>query len=333
MLYYYRWWRAGVQVGCGIALKSCDSGWEKNLINKKYVRFLGWHALAFSLSWAPAFAADKVLYESDHIRFVEVTRAAGEIATVDDEKLPAVVAVDAVWPKIQTRNLHATAARRSVGAKALPPQGRRYPWCRVEEPHAPYSVRVVGTFPQHFYRIEYKRIDGDTYAANWRSYYPWLAQQAVSTANAGASIAAGSRPSADYPYPPKFDPTVAAPANHLVRYEDDHVQLVEVVIRPGEKENMHGHPYSSVFADDGGGFAAAILLHNDVLDPKSINPRGSVGLSPAGNPFPQCWAAVPEWPHQVTVTGEVPQHFYRLHFKYLEQKHLGTQHQQRESAL
>jgi hypothetical protein len=305
---------------------------ETKLSLKKYLPFLGLQALAFNLSGAPAVAADKLLYESDHIRFVEVTRTAGETVTVGDEKLPAVVAVDAAWPKIEIENLDAAAAGESIGTKALPPLGRSYPWCRVEEPHAPYSVKIVGTFPQHFYRIEYKRIDGDAYAENWRTYYPWLAQRNASVASPGASSAAGSKPSADYPYPAKFDPTVAAPANHFVRYEDDHVQLVEVVIRPGEKENMHGHPYSSVFADDGGGFAAAILLHNDVLDPNSINPRGAVGLPPSGKSFPQCWAAVPEWPHQVTVTGKVPQHFYRLHFKYMDQKDKVAAEQRRASA-
>jgi hypothetical protein len=259
---------------------------------------------------ALCYADGKVLFEDDHIRFVEVTRAPGTAVKVDDETLPAVIAVDAPWPSIAD-----TAEASSIGAKAEPPQGRHFPWCRIEGAHAPHSVTVSGKFPQHFYRIEYKRIDGDDYVKNWKTYYPWLLDGKATVAS---SPSAGSTLSAEYPYPAKFDPTVAAPANHFVRYEDAHVQLVEVIIRPGEKENMHGHPYSSVFADDGGGFAAAILLHNDVLNPKSANPRGQVGLPASKQAFPQCWAAVPEWPHQVTVTGQVPQHFFRLHFKRMD---------------
>jgi hypothetical protein len=255
-------------------------------------------------------ADGKVLYEDDHIRFVEVTRSPGATVKADDETLPAVIAVDAPWPEITD-----TAAAGTLGAKAEPPSGRHYPWCRIEGPQAARSVTVSGKFPQHFYRIEYKRIDGDAYEKNWKTYYPWL----VDAKGVAADASMGSKPSADYPYPSTYDPTIAAPANHFVRYEDAQVQLVEVVIRPGEKENMHGHPYSSVFADDGGGFAASILLHNDVLNPKSTNPRGKVGLPASKAAFPQCWAAVPEWPHQVTVTGKVPQHFFRLHFKHVAQ--------------
>jgi hypothetical protein len=44
-----------------------------------------------------------------------------------------------------------------------------------------------------------------------------------------------------WPYAPAMDAPVAAPKNHIVRF-------LEVVIRPGETEYMHGHPYPSVFA-------------------------------------------------------------------------------------
>src|SRR5690242_4907750 len=51
-----------------------------------------------------------------------------------------------------------------------------------------------------------------------------------------------------FPYPDKFDAPKAAPGQHWVRYEDDHIRFIEVSYRPGEKgDNPHGHPYPSVF--------------------------------------------------------------------------------------
>jgi hypothetical protein len=47
-----------------------------------------------------------------------------------------------------------------------------------------------------------------------------------------------------------LDAIVAAPKNHKVLYENDHVRILEVTVQPGEIENMHHHPCASVFAHD-----------------------------------------------------------------------------------
>jgi hypothetical protein len=47
-----------------------------------------------------------------------------------------------------------------------------------------------------------------------------------------------------------LDAIIAAPKNHKVLYEDDHVRVLEVTVQPGEIENMHHHPCASVFAHD-----------------------------------------------------------------------------------
>jgi hypothetical protein len=178
-------------------------------------------------------------------------------------------------------------------------------------------VTVTGPFPQHYYRIDYKRVDGDDFAANWRRWYPWLLTPGSSVKDLGKS-GAGAPYSNQWPYPIAYDAVSAAPANHFLRYEDEHVQLLEVAIRPGERENMHGHPYPSVFADDGAGFFPVVESKNENLDPKSRNPRGAMGSAPAAAKYPTCYAALPEGPHAVTVTGKVPNHFYRVHFKRID---------------
>ena len=41
-------------------------------------------------------------------------------------------------------------------------------------PQAPHALHNGGAAPLHYYRIEYKRIDGDGFAANWKKWYPWM---------------------------------------------------------------------------------------------------------------------------------------------------------------
>ena len=42
----------------------------------------------------------------------------------------------------------------------------------------------------------------------------------------------------------------AAPDDYQLLYEDGHVRLLEVTVRPGETTPTHGHPYASVLAFD-----------------------------------------------------------------------------------
>lgn len=41
-------------------------------------------------------------------------------------------------------------------------------------PEAPHAATNKGSYPVHFYRIEFKRIDGDDIKNQWRERYPWL---------------------------------------------------------------------------------------------------------------------------------------------------------------
>jgi hypothetical protein len=282
---------------------------------------LGLLAASALVMASAAWSKETVRYESAHIRFVELTFLPGEKVSLPAQSIPAVIAVEGSFPTI-TEAMPDKSAAAGYGNRAMPPANAKYPWCRVDLAEPARSLTVTGKFPLHYYRIEYKRVDGDAYPQKWREWYPWFSDPVAKVKDPGRGQQPGPPYSAEYPYPKAYDPTVAAPANHLVRYEDEHVQFVEVVVRPGETENFHGHPYSSVFADDGGGFYPPIKLHNEVVNPDSKNPRGEIGLPPGKAKYPTCFAAVPEWPHAVTATGDVPQHFYRLHFKTLagEQK-------------
>jgi len=114
-----------------------------------------------------------------------------------------------------------------------------------------------------------------------------------------------------------MDSVNAAPQNHRVLFENDHVRLLEVTVQPGETENMHGHKYPSVFMMD----APQPHTANKNLE-EADNPPGVRPPPPRNNaagPFPTCRAmTTPQAPHQITNTDTFPQHFYRMEFKKID---------------
>jgi hypothetical protein len=119
-------------------------------------------------------------------------------------------------------------------------------------------------------------------------------------------------------WPDSMDSVNAAPKNHRVLFENDHVRLLEVVVQPGETENMHGHKFPSVFM-------------MDAPQPKIVNKDLEEATGDANRPrpprppqdgeaqYPTCRAMTsPQAPHQVTNTESFPQHFYRMEFKKID---------------
>ena len=126
-----------------------------------------------------------------------------------------------------------------------------------------------------------------------------------------------------YNYPRSYDAETAAPSVHRIRYEDDHIQFMEVSNPPGYHMQMHGHPYPSVFARMSGGLSPQGLAPSEkFLDPAgSLNGQGwRNGPPPQGAAFPTCTAADPQAPHLPVNTSDTPLHFYRIEWKRIDQK-------------
>jgi hypothetical protein len=47
-----------------------------------------------------------------------------------------------------------------------------------------------------------------------------------------------------------LEAVTAAPANHKVVFENDHLRILEVTLEPGEEEPLHHHRWPSVFVFD-----------------------------------------------------------------------------------
>ena len=114
---------------------------------------------------------------------------------------------------------------------------------------------------------------------------------------------------------------LAAPNNYRLIYEDGHVRLLEVTVRPGETTPAHGSPYASVLAFNTAAIDEREIV-NTKLDPKSpLNGQGA-GQGPAPNVFnmtvPTCTTVPPQAPHTIRNNSTIPLHYYRIEFKRVD---------------
>lgn len=284
----------------------------------------------------------KLHYEDAHIRLVEVVVRPGETEKMHTDPYPSVIAYDGAIPAKLTDSGPPPAMSHGPA-----PKGVDFPTCDTSAPEGLHALTNNDTFPLHAYRIEFKRIDGDAYRTNWKTWYPWMLDPipVVKDVHPGPDAKPFSK---EFPYPIAYDSYIAAPNNHKMRYQDNHVRFLEVVFRGGERENLHGHPYSSVFAHDIGGGSPATStdgplpeagihvkpdgspMHSSVgdikLDPTSQlnNQNNGLGKAPPGMQWPTCNTAMPQAPHQAFNGNPWPSHFYRIEFRRVDGDGLKT---------
>ena len=110
-----------------------------------------------ALTAAPKF--HKALYENDHIRLLEVTVNPGVEEQVHTHRYPSAVVMDAPVPVREEFNATANTTT------ALPPRNEDTAWltpqCALFESTPPHKLTNKGSYPIHFYRIEFKRMEGN----------------------------------------------------------------------------------------------------------------------------------------------------------------------------
>lgn len=97
----------------------------------------------------------KVLFENDRIRLLEVTILPGEREPLHGHKYPSVFAFDSEQPALNdhTADGHSTDIKRGL-------TDNEFPACLAMGPQEPHAAKDVDTFPQHFYRLEMKKVYG-----------------------------------------------------------------------------------------------------------------------------------------------------------------------------
>lgn len=109
---------------------------------------------------------------------------------------------------------------------------------------------------------------------------------------------------------PNLDAVAAAPGNHKVLLENEHVRVLQVEVRPGETEAVHEHRWPSVLHIQSA--QPAIDISYEVKDGQLV--EVSRRPLPAGNPPPAIW--VPrQGPHAVKNLGTAPFRLLRIELK------------------
>lgn len=110
-------------------------------------------------------------------------------------------------------------------------------------------------------------------------------------------------------WPPHLDALVAAPANHRLLLEDDTVRVLEVTVRPGERENLHHHRWPSIMV-----VLARPTYRNFDADGMEIPPSGGTPPSPT---LPRALHLPPQPLHSIEVAADAPHAFQgiRIEFK------------------
>jgi hypothetical protein len=164
-----------------------------------------------------------VRYLDSKVRLVEVGYFPGVVGNVHGHPFPSVFAVDAPVP--HSTNTMVDATRNMIASVGAAPEGMAYPICRSATPQFPHHESNLDTYPHHFFRLEFLRVDGQGPMEEWRAWYRY---------------------------------TRVGPDGSRVLYEDDHARLVEVLVRPGETRRLAANPYPSVIAQDGYGAMAPL---------------------------------------------------------------------------
>jgi len=209
-----------------------------------------------------------------------------------------------------------------AGQNAPPPGGMKWPTCNSAAPQAPHQGPFVTNLaPNHFYRLEFLRAEGNDFQTHWKEWYPEMTQPVKPVADLVPGPAIGPKFSERWPYPIAYDSVQAAPNNYKLLFEDGKIRLLEVTIRPGETTPMHGHPYPTVLAYNGNSGDESLVTETK-LDPNS--PLNGQGGGHAGPPklynltSPTCGTMAPQAPHKIHNGGTVPLHYYRLEYKRID---------------
>jgi hypothetical protein len=115
-------------------------------------------------------AAPKIhhmLFENDHVRLLEVTVQPGETEPLHGHMYPSVFAFDAVQASLKN---HTLESGDTTNPRVYEDADWSQPQCRTMPVQAPHQVTDLDSFPVHFYRLEFKKMDGKNIETNWSQY-------------------------------------------------------------------------------------------------------------------------------------------------------------------
>ena len=256
----------------------------------------------------------RVIYEDKNVRTLEVTLWPNDQEIVHGHAYPSFFISDEPQPKMQNVGIDKYGREPPPFGFVQSPDGAPpYPHCMTLGPQAPHAATIIDTYPQHFWRMEFKHLDPRSFDEHWRIEFP----EFTATATPAPAPAKGPPFTDAWPYPIGDETVRAAPANFVQRYDDGHLRILEVFIRPGETTPVFGSPYYAVEGFDTilPGQPGGSVLNIQPADPKSpLLAHMNLGVSgkPKGLDGPVCRIVGPMPPMRVTNTSSVPAHYYRF---------------------
>ncbi len=274
----------------------------------------------------------RVLYEDSHVMFLEVANPPlldvhmhghpyASVFSHDSNTGPRNPAAPPPAPGGADSKLDPSTPWNDMGSgDGAAPEGLKWPTCTDSAPQAPHRPFNGNLAPNHFYRLEFLRLDGSDIQANWKEWYPEMLQPEKPVKDLVPGPTLGPKFSEQWPYPIVYDSIQAAPNNYKLLYEDGKMRLLEVMIRPGETTPIHGSPYPAVLAFN------TITNPADVtdtkLDPSSpLNGQGAGhGKPPSTHDLkvPTCTTMAPRAPHAIHNGGSAPLHYYQIEYKRID---------------
>lgn len=260
-----------------------------------------------------------VRFQNEHVRLVEVGYFPGVRGRMHGHAFSSVFAIDGPTPRSTNARLNGQEPVR--WGEQPGPNGQAYPICRSQAPQDPHAETNLDTYPHHFLRLEFKRVDGTRLADHWREWYPRLTAPVQPVSDPKG--VRGAAMTSSWPYAQAYDSVVAAPNTNRLLWEDSHARLIEVAIRPGETEVMHGNPYTTVLAFDSPPPENLPVRYLERSSPLNTHDFVKTPV-PQGTRMPVCAISGPQAPRALTNNTKSLIHYYRIELKRVDGEDLRT---------
>lgn len=118
---------------------------------------------------------------------------------------------------------------------------------------------------------------------------------------------AAREPHSDCAWPAEFDAVTAAPGNHKVILENEHVRVLEVVVPPHTTEPVHAHCWpATLYIQESGDIVDRDASGKVVFDTREL---------PAKPQLPFARWSPPQPPHAIENLSDIPLRLLRIEHK------------------
>lgn len=244
-----------------------------------------------------------VLFQDGNIRFLDVHTPPHTINGKHDHKWLSVFLQDEAQPLGLDHGTDGTVTSgNAANAGGAVSPDALFPLVNIAGPQAPHAFENVDTFTKHFYRLELKKIPFECPAKNGEMVsYNKDRLQTVPEVKVTS-----------WTWPASMDAVITSQDTDKVLFENFDIRLVEVKIRPGQKQNLGESMYPSVF----------ILYEPQPkgLETSSDGKTTGVERKFDGAKFPQVIRMGKQPPHAFENKDTFPAHYYRVEFKKINYK-------------